>query len=333
MVWRMLLMCVVWLQVPPLWAATHTELLKAVRDAQRMNATRYPTGSLDADVVEVNLVDRVRTEAHVHQEWAGTASYWKYSISYTHTDSGRPKNRGGIDNELIRTDKQHILFNPTDRTFVVAPLTRFGLPERILELRPAKTWHSFLPFLIESNWDESLDKTITAGSATPDHVKELNGKVTIQPKPDEFPQGLTVFDLAHGGNLIQMKVEPWDNGTNQYDGRQVDCEWVDQGQGVFRLKSIHFREYKQSPDSPYWDIHCKVTAFRPQDKISPKRFTQASIALPKGTQVGTYGATGAPALTYVGGAPPKARISDQTLEQLSQELQQKGLSAPKRPTP
>ena len=333
MVWRVLLMCVIWLPAPPLWAATPAELLTAVRDAQRMNATRYPTGSLDADVVEVNLVDRVRTEAHVHQEWAGTSSYWKYSISYTHTDNGRPKNRGGIDNELIRTDKQHILFNPTDRTFVVAPLTRLSLPHRILELRPAKTWHSFLPFLIEANWDESLDKTITAGLATSDHVKELNGKVTIQPKPDEFPRGLTLFDLAQGGNLIQMKVEPWDNGTNQYDGRQVDCEWVDHGQGVFRLKSIHFCEYKQSPDTPYWDITCKVTAFRPQDKISPKRFTVGSITLPKGTQTGTYGATGAPAVTYVGGAPPKARISDQTLEQLSKELQQKGLSVPKKPTP
>ncbi len=333
MVGRVLLMCVVWFPVPPLWAATPAELLAAVRDAQRMNATRYPTGSLDADVVEVNLVDRVRTEAHVHQEWAGTASYWKYSISYTNTDDGRPNNRGAIDNELIRTDKLHILFNPTDHTFVVAPLTRLSLPHRTLELRPAKTWHSFLPFLIEANWDESLDKTIMAGSATSDHVKESNGKVTIQPKPDEFPKGLTLFDLAQGGNLIQMKVEPWDNGTNQYDGRQVDCEWIDHGQGVFRLKSVRVRQFKQSPETPFWDITCQVTAFRPQDKISPKRFTPGSIALPKATQIATYGATGAPAVTYVGGAPPKARISDQTLEQLSKELQQQRLSAPKRPTP
>ena len=183
----------------------------------------------------------------------------------------------------------------------------------------------------EFRWDESLDKTITAGSATPEHVTELNGKITIQSKPDEFPNGLTVFDLAQGGNLTQMKVEPWDNGTNQYDGRQIDCKWIDHGQGVFRLKSIHVCEYKQSPDVPHWDITCDVTAFRPQDKIPPKRFTPGSIALPKGTQVGTYGATGAPALTYVGGAPPKARISDQALEQLSKELQQNGLSAPKKP--
>lgn len=329
MVWRVLLMCVVWLPASQLWAATPAELLAAVRDAQRMNATRHPMGSVDADVVEVNLVDRVRTEGHIHQEWAGTASYWKYSIRYTHTDSGRPKYPEAIDNELIRTDKQHILYNPTNRTFVVAPLTRLSLPERILELRPAKTWHSMLPFLIEANWDESLDQTITAGSATPEHVKELNGKVTIQPKPDEFPKGLTVFDLAQGGNLLQMKVEPWNNGTNQYDGRQVDCEWMDNGQGVFRLKSIRVRQFKQSPETPFWDITCRVTAFRPQDKILPKRFSPGSIALPKGTQIGTYGATGAPALKYVGGPPPKERISDQTLEQLSEELRQKRLPAPK----
>lgn len=333
MIWRVMLICVVWLQVPPLWAATHTELLKAVRDAQRMNATRYPMGSLDADVVEVKPGEDVRVEAHIHQEWAGTASYWKYSISYSHIDDGRPKYRGGIDKELIRTDKQHILYDPVDRFLVIAPLTRFNLPERILDLRPAQTWHNVIPFRIEARWDDAIDKMITSGSATSEHVKESNGIITIQPKPDEFPKSMTVLDLAQGGNLVQMKIEPWDNGGNHYDGQHVDCEWVDNGQGIFHLKSIHTIEYEKSPDQPKWEITCRITAFRPQDKISPKRFTAGSIALPKGTQVGTYGAAGAPAVTYVGGVPPKDRISDQTLEQLSKDLQQKGSSAPKRPTP
>ncbi len=333
MVWRVLLMCLIWLQIPSLWAATPTELLTAIRDAQRMNATRYPTGSLDADVVKTSLADGVRVEAHVHQEWAGTASYWKYSISYTHTDSGRPKYRGGTDNELIRTDKQHILYHPTDRTFVVAPLTRLSLPERILDLRPAQTWYCVLPFQIEARWAEGIDSVIAAGTATETTVTEAEGKVTMKSKPGEFPIGHTIFDLAQGGNLVQMKGDPFTSETQQQSGLQVDCEWMDDGLGGFRLKSIHTMEFDKSPETPEWEITCHVTAFRPQDKISPKRFTVGSIALPKGTQVGTYGATGAPALTYVGGAPPKARISDQTLEQLSKELQQQGLSAPKRPTP
>ena len=333
MVWRLLLMFLIPLISTAVHAAEPLELITAVRDAQRMNATRYPEGSIDADVVELNLADHVRYEAHIHQEWKGTFSYWKYSVVSTDTDSGRPKWRPASDTEVIRTDKHHIVYDPTTRSCSIAPITRFGLAQPILELRPAKIWCAILPFQIEARWDEAIDKTIATGKVSESHITELDGKITIASMPNKLPSGRSVFDLAQGGNLVHMTIDPYVTDTKSDDGIQTNCEWVEDGQGGYRLKTLRYTVYKQTVENPLHEITCTVKAFRPKEKISATRFSKESLHLPTGTQVGNFGATGKPVSTYVGGVKPKDRISDQTLEKLSSELQQEGLSAPKQPTP
>ena len=137
-------------------------VLTALRDAQSGHLSRYTQGVLDADCSDLNHVMEEHNQAQIHLEWKGESAYWKYTYASENSVTGEQKYQRYEDCEYLTNGKQNVFYFPESHTLTTSPVGRFSLQDRLLDLRPDKTWYAILPILSEKTWRDMLNDHLKA---------------------------------------------------------------------------------------------------------------------------------------------------------------------------